>query len=365
MIDKMTEAEVYLKDLLDKLEYCKEDFHYTDGGKSYYLLDKIHTYGIGLTDRGNPIYDVNTNFSDFAYFINGFLQRFKYQFDYFTWNDYSEVNNFDTLPYLHRILSLFNEHGVSDKLLFRDGLLNATSDRVNLEPHPFFLGVSSIGSCIISKRKFKKKFIFLSRVPKTHRENIWYYLKHKNILKDSLWSYQTNDKIKNPFFKSIEGMVISNIYDGNTMLDDQHQAKPYQKDVFCSIVCETYFKSHEPIRRGDIVNHPIFITEKTDKCFSIGNPFIMVTVPHYLKKLKELGFKTFDKWWDESYDDIVDDNERIEYIYELISEINSWTIEKCEKVYEEMIPTLNYNQNIQKRYFNKNKKIIFDYSQQI
>ena len=24
--------------------------------------------------------------------------------------------------------------------------------------------------------------------------------------------------------------------------------------------------------------------------------------PHYLKKLKELGFKTFDSWWDESYD---------------------------------------------------------------
>lgn len=362
MIDKMTDSEVYLKDLLDKLEHSIDDFHYTDGGKSYYLLEKIHTYGHGLTDFQNPIYNAETNYSDFAYFINGFLQRFKYRFDYFTWNDYTEINNFDTLPYLHRILAIFNEHGVFNKLVFRDGRLNATSNKVNLEPTPFFLGVSSIGSCIIKSRKFKKKFIFLSRVPKPHREDIWYFLKHKNILKDSLWSYQTNDKIKNPFFKSIEGGVIHDDTRGITMLDDQHQAKPYQKDAFCSIVCETYFNINQPIRRGEIVTHPMFITEKTDKCFSTGTPFVMVSTPHFLKHLKELGFKTFDKWWDESYDEEENDNKRMESIYKVIDTINQWPIEYCEKVYEEMIPILTHNQKIQKRYFNKNKKYINQYN---
>ena len=52
----------------------------------------------------------------------------------------------------------------------------------------------------------------------------------------------------------------------------------------------------------------IFISEKTWKPIMVGHPFIMVGNKNNLKFLKDLGYKTFDKWIDESYDDIEDEN---------------------------------------------------------
>ena len=40
-------------------------------------------------------------------------------------------------------------------------------------------------------------------------------------------------------------------------------------------------------------------------------PFVLVGEPDGLKKLKEIGYKTFDTWIDESYDSIEDNETRI------------------------------------------------------
>ena len=45
-----------------------------------------------------------------------------------------------------------------------------------------------------------------------------------------------------------------------------------------------------------------FITEKTIKPIRAGIPFVMVGCQNYLKKLRQLGFKTFHPHIDESYD---------------------------------------------------------------
>ena len=41
-----------------------------------------------------------------------------------------------------------------------------------------------------------------------------------------------------------------------------------------------------------------------------------------LKKLRELGFKTFGNFWDESYDEIEDKMERLEKVFEVIAYID-------------------------------------------
>ena len=76
-----------------------------------------------------------------------------------------------------------------------------------------------------------------------------------------------------------------------------------------------------------------------------------------MKKLKELGFKTFDKWWDESYDEIEHESKRLTAIKELILNINSWSDEKCEQIYREMIPILKHNQYLNFTFDAKHKKI--------
>ena len=61
------------------------------------------------------------------------------------------------------------------------------------------------------------------------------------------------------------------------------------------------------------------------------HPFFVVGNPHTLKKLKELGFKTFECIWDESYDNELDLNTRIEKI---ISEVKKLTNISLEELHE-------------------------------
>jgi hypothetical protein len=53
--------------------------------------------------------------------------------------------------------------------------------------------------------------------------------------------------------------------------------------------------------------HSVFISEKTFKPIACMQPFIIVGSKHTLKYLRKLGYKTFDGFIDESYDDCDDD----------------------------------------------------------
>jgi hypothetical protein len=92
-----------------------------------------------------------------------------------------------------------------------------------------------------------------------------------------------------------------------------------------------------------IGENSIFFSEKTYKPILAAQPFIIFGSPNSLSKLKELGFKTFDKWWDESYDEEVDFTHRLEKIVDVLEEIASWDIEKCHQVINEMESVLRHN----------------------
>ena len=46
------------------------------------------------------------------------------------------------------------------------------------------------------------------------------------------------------------------------------------------------------------------------------HPFVLITIPNSLDVLKELGYKTFSPWIDESYDKELDDTKRMLMIVE-------------------------------------------------
>ena len=54
-----------------------------------------------------------------------------------------------------------------------------------------------------------------------------------------------------------------------------------------------------------------WFTDKVGKCLATGKPFVMLSGQHSLKNLKALGFKTFDQYIDESYDNCVLPHQRI------------------------------------------------------
>ncbi len=95
-----------------------------------------------------------------------------------------------------------------------------------------------------------------------------------------------------------------------------------------------------------IDDRSIFYSEKIYKPIYCAQPFVLIGNPFSLKKLKELGFKTFDKWWDESYDNEKNFTKRFEKIVDTLEEISSWDIDKRYQVTQEMEETLKHNFNI-------------------
>lgn len=227
------------------------------------------------------------------------------------------------------LIELFDNMNKSDQLLFVDNNLGYSKykNKINYKQTTGMLGFNNRQDLEIKLRKFEKKFICLNRQPKPHRRDIIKFM--TKYYKDT--SYLSFA----PRYPNDEDRIILDAVENVSHGSLKHAfTHPKQETSFCKIVTETMIDSG-----------PIHITEKTDKCFSAGQPFILVSGPHYLKKLKELGFKTFDNWWDESYDSEVHYAKRLEKIKKVINYIGNLSLIKCEKLYEEMIPTLIHNQN--------------------
>jgi hypothetical protein len=103
------------------------------------------------------------------------------------------------------------------------------------------------------------------------------------------------------------------------------------RSVFIEIVCETYF-----------TGRTFFITEKTLRCIINRRPFIVQGPIHYLKNLKSLGFKTFDTWWDEGYDQDPSDA-RYDTLCDGIDYIALQPDQRIKQWYDEMQPVLAHN----------------------
>jgi len=112
-----------------------------------------------------------------------------------------------------------------------------------------------------------------------------------------------------------------------------------------------------------IVNETIFYDEKlhlTEKIFKpivCQRPFILVAAPGNLEYIRRYGFKTFDKWIDESYDLEKDAERRLDMINEEILKICSLPWNRLQEIFHDMTETLIYNK---KHFFGNFKKTIVD-----
>lgn len=120
------------------------------------------------------------------------------------------------------------------------------------------------------------------------------------------------------------------------------EVETYSK-VFIDIFSETLSGREFDWREG--YDTGLFITEKTCKPILSLTPFIVNSSPHYLKFLKKLGFKTFGEWFDESYDEDMSAEFSMSIILKNANMIKRWDLDKCKKVYKEMLPTLMHNRD--------------------
>jgi hypothetical protein len=84
-------------------------------------------------------------------------------------------------------------------------------------------------------------------------------------------------------------------------------------------------------------------SEKVIQAIQYKTPFIIVAPPYTLQCMQEAGYKTFSKWWDESYDTEENHLLRLKKIVTILDWIETLTYDELQEMYNEMIPIVEYN----------------------
>lgn len=103
---------------------------------------------------------------------------------------------------------------------------------------------------------------------------------------------------------------------------------------FLEVVCETYYSGRS-----------FYPTEKIWRPLLMKTPFIVHGPVDYLRNLRRLGFKTFEPWWDEQYDDYGHDN-RVRRIISLLADIQRLSLQDLAVMHAEMAPILQHNHDV-------------------
>jgi hypothetical protein len=117
--------------------------------------------------------------------------------------------------------------------------------------------------------------------------------------------------------------------------DFDRAAKSFYENSLVSIITETNFNAAE-----------LTATEKTWKPAKEKHPFIIVGAPGALKAMREFGFKTFDEFWDESYDEIDDPRQRLCEIVEVCRTIGNWTPNQILEFKLKVKPIVEHNYKV-------------------
>jgi hypothetical protein len=190
-------------------------------------------------------------------------------------------------------------------------------------------------------------FISMNRMIRMHRLLFLCYLKQERLLNYGYVSYLFDQRHPNSD-KTVSNFVIpvtlrttipaSRINDNiNLSAADYQLLNQYSSDFInqhqeLSIEKNVDLFEYQPsaLQHGliNIITETVFdypypwISEKTIKSILMKRPFIIVGPGGTLQKLNELGFKTFDTVWDESYDSITDSSLRMKTIVDLLKELS-------------------------------------------
>lgn len=85
-------------------------------------------------------------------------------------------------------------------------------------------------------------------------------------------------------------------------------------------------------------------SEKAIQAIQFRTPFIMLAPPYTLQCMREVyGYKTFNKWWDESYDLEENHLKRFKKIIDILDWIETLPYDKLLEMHNEMHSVLEYN----------------------
>jgi len=225
-----------------------------------------------------------------------------------------------------------------------------------------------------------KHFLKVNRTDRWERNLFMLHMNKNNILENSLVSFpQFQDKIidagaigifdnltttdninslrsKIPFH--IDHTDITNVgvpghevgtFNADLPFDPIH----YKNSLISLVMCAFPFQENACHLHSSTYN-PMFC----------GHPVIQFGPYQHLKQMKKNGFKTFSKWWDESYDDEIDGYKRLKMVMDISTKISKMPIVNVFNMIVDMKNVLQHNSDLINNYNVGNsliKKIFNEY----
>ena len=275
------------------------------------------------------------------------------------------------------VADLFNEYGLdkSEWIFFTNNLREGIKWESNVkvvDPHLervfHLLQHSDIEYDFFTIDQFKilkthtKSHIFscYNRFPRKHRVLCIDEILNRNIEEKGLISFVCGDDERLPGTNNLMNYIKSfglsdktneyfetspHILDLQPQEEDDNKCITFNfddvKNTFFNLVTETFFYEKDSL----------FVSEKTYK-FLIFHPMIILGQPYSLKHLRKSGFKTFPDMFDESYDEIEDDNERFFTVMDQVEKLCHEPYETLYERYVKCFDSILHNQEVIKKKYN-------------
>jgi len=218
------------------------------------------------------------------------------------------------------------------------GLENYFDNMSYLDAYLWYESSNLANQSVETTKDFEYTFFCPNYKDKIHRRALAAHL-YANYKDISVITYHFKDQDYSNKWAALELDEFQNkllehkipLFPNNVELQTHDMPNMYKKS-FCTVVTETFFDDR-------FAN----FSEKTLDPIMYARPFVLAAPPLTLKLLKDLGFKTFDKWWDESYDREYDHRKRLKKLKNVIDIIANMSYNTKKVILDDMQEVLQHN----------------------
>ena len=227
-----------------------------------------------------------------------------------------------------------------------------------------------------SKNK-SKKFLCFNAHYREHRHYLFYKLHYNKLLKDGYYSFclgqginfveHTKDRMVEEWKNYSESLDIEDFTHSIKILDElpiniEHDEFWDTPLIIKNPIMAKFNHYYRPwvLKNLDMISDTYFniATESSNDCdhgrfsyFSektfigwITQPTIIIGTPFTIEHLKSLGFESFSEMFDETYDSIISNDERLKKTYSEIERVCNLPQIELQSIYNDLLPKVKYNQ---------------------
>lgn len=228
--------------------------------------------------------------------------------------------------------------------------------------HDWFRGYQFDSKIIpLSQRSLKKKFITFNRLTgnaRVYRSLFIGELAKRNLMSSGYISYSDHCPEHGHYSQTLDYAVSEYKIETDYISEIKNQLDQLQHPLRIDYKEQTTIPNHSMVLSAvdqcmetflHIITETCYwerkchLTEKTFKPIILKQPFVLLGCAYNLEYLKSYGFKTFDQWWDESYDYIEDPVRRLQAVADIVKYLDSLSIKQLTNMLFEMEPVLEHN----------------------